>query len=232
MSTKTALVTGANKGIGFEVARQLGQAGFQVIVAGRTESKVDRAVLLLREERLAVSPLYMDVAEPSRVQHAYQILQAQVKKLDVLVNNAAVLLDDSTPFLELETVDLIQTFQTNALGPFFVSQTFLPLLSKNSRIVNVSSGAGQICGGMGTWAPVYSSSKTALNALTIQMARALQPRGIAVNAVCPGWVRTEMGGSGASRSVEKGAETIVWLATEAAQGLTGKFWRDQKEISW
>lgn len=106
------------------------------------------------------------------------------------------------------------------------------MLRKGSRIINVSSDAGRILQGVSTWAPVYSLSKTTMNAITLQLAAALQPGGIAVNAMCPGWVKTDMGGSGASRSVDKGAETAVWLATEAAQSLTGKFFRDKKEISW
>jgi len=113
--------------------------------------------------------------------------------------------------------------------PFFVSQTFLPLIPRGGKIINISSGAGSICGGISGYAPLYSASKTAENALTLHLAQALKARGIAVNLVCPGWVRTDMGGPGAARPVEKGAETPVWLATEAPGNLTGKFFRDKKE---
>ena len=111
-------------------------------------------------------------------------------------------------------------------------QTFLPLLKEGSRIINISSGAGQIVGGITTWAPIYSISKTTLNAITMHLAEALKPKHIAVNAISPGWVKTDMGGSGASRTVAKGAETVTWLATEAGINLTGKLFMDKIEIHW
>ncbi|MEX1274756.1 MAG: SDR family NAD(P)-dependent oxidoreductase, partial [Bacteroidota bacterium] len=152
--------------------------------------------------------------------------------LDILVNNAGILLDESTSILDVGPDIVHRTITINTLGAFFVTQTFLPLLVKGSRIVNVSSGAGEIGEGMSTYAPVYSISKTAMNAMTCQFALALKRKGIAVNAVCPGWVRTEMGGKMAPRSVKNGAETPVWLATDAPIGETGKFWRDKKVIAW
>ncbi len=121
---------------------------------------------------------------------------------------------------------------TNAFGAFYTVQKFLPLLKKGSRIINVSSGGGQILKGVSTWAPVYCMSKSTLNVITMQLAEALKGKQIAVNAVCPGWVRTEMGGRGAIRSVHKGAETIVWLATEANGRVSGRFFRNKKEIQW
>ncbi|MDP9291401.1 MAG: SDR family NAD(P)-dependent oxidoreductase, partial [Verrucomicrobiota bacterium] len=122
---------------------------------------------------------------------------------------------------------------TNTVGPLLVTQAFLPLLkkSKSSRVINVSSGAGQL-NDMEAWAPAYSISKTALNAVTRQFAWLWKDDGIAVNCICPGWVRTDMGGSDATRSVEQGADTVTWLATDAPQKLTGRFLRDRKEIDW
>jgi NAD(P)-dependent dehydrogenase (short-subunit alcohol dehydrogenase family) len=123
--------------------------------------------------------------------------------------------------------------ETNTIGPLLVTQTFLPLVrkSQSGRIINVSSESGQLSE-MGTWAPAYSISKTALNGVTGQFAAALAESNIAVNSVCPGWVKTDMGGRDAPRSVEQGADTIVWLATEAPQTLTGRFIRDRKAIPW
>jgi NAD(P)-dependent dehydrogenase (short-subunit alcohol dehydrogenase family) len=149
-----------------------------------------------------------------------------------LVNNAGILLDEDKSALTMTPEIFEKTFRTNTLGPWLVAQAFLPLLEKSAapRIVNVSSGGGQLDGGADGWAPGYCVSKTALNGVTMQLAAAL-PK-FAVNCVCPGWVRTDMGGSNASRSVGEGAAGIVWLAAEAPQNLTGKFFRDRKVIPW
>ncbi len=127
---------------------------------------------------------------------------------------------------------LQNTFQTNIYGPLHIIRSFIPLLRTPGKIINVSSGGGSMSEPVGGWAPAYCVSKSMLNALTRHLAFELTDRNIAVNAVCPGWVRTEMGGSGARRPVEKGAETPVWLATQAPQELTGQFFRDKKEIQW
>ena len=152
--------------------------------------------------------------------------------LDVLVNNAGVIVDGDDAILEISDDLLRKTLETNTLGALRVTRAFAPLLrkSKAPRVINVSSGSGQLTGGADGWAPAYSISKSALNGVTSQLAAAL-PK-FAVNAVCPGWVRTDMGGENASRSVEEGADTIVWLASEAPHKLTGKFLRDRKEIPW
>ena len=150
--------------------------------------------------------------------------------IDVLVNNAAVLLDEDVAITQLSADTVNKVLRTNTLGPLLVTQAFLPLLSRSSapRVVNVSSGGGQLSEGMDTWAPAYCLSKTALNAVTSLFAVALP--NISINSVCPGWVRTDMGGANATRSVEEGADTIVWLATDAPQELTGQFLRDRKPI--
>jgi NAD(P)-dependent dehydrogenase (short-subunit alcohol dehydrogenase family) len=161
-----------------------------------------------------------------------QLVSAATDHLDVLVNNAGIILegDDSITQLEAETVT--KTFQTNTLGPLLVTQAFLPLLSQSNRprVISVSSGGGQLAEGMDTWAPAYCLSKTSLNAVTGLFAAALPD--FSINAVCPGWVRTDMGGANATRSVEEGADTMVWLATEAPANLTAKFLRDRKAIAW
>jgi NAD(P)-dependent dehydrogenase (short-subunit alcohol dehydrogenase family) len=152
--------------------------------------------------------------------------------LDVLVNNAAIIADGDDGILKTSDELLRETLETNTLGALRVTRAFAPLLakSKSPRVINVSSGGGQLSGGADGWAPAYCISKTALNGVTSQLAAAL-PK-FAVNSVCPGWVRTDMGGQSATRSVEEGADTIVWLAAEAPQELTGKFLRDRKEIPW
>ena len=232
MARQTVLVTGANKGIGFEIARQLGSKGFHVILSGKSAERVENAVRKLEGDGISVQSLIMDVSNPSSVHAAFRQIAQKTAAIDVLINNAGILLDENTPLLKVPAEDLIKTFSVNAFGAFYTVQAFLPLLKKDSRIINVSSGGGQILNGVSTWSPVYCMSKTTLNALTMQLAEALRSSHIAVNAICPGWVRTDMGGMGASRSAGKGAETAVWLATEAAQNITGKFFRDKKEIDW
>ena len=150
----------------------------------------------------------------------------------MLVNNAGIIVDGDSAILEISDDLFRNTLETNTLGVLRVTRAFAPLLrkSKGPRVINVSSGGGQLTGGADGWAPAYCISKTALNGVTSQLATAL-PK-FAVNAVCPGWVRTDMGGQGATRSVEEGADTIVWLASDAPQDLTGRFLRDRKEIPW
>jgi NAD(P)-dependent dehydrogenase (short-subunit alcohol dehydrogenase family) len=228
-----SLVTGAYRGIGFEVTRVLSAAGHKVFLASRNREAATRSAATLQNKECAVSFLELDVTDAGSIRNAVQQVSAQVDHLDVLVNNAAILEDASASVFDLDPAVLERTLITNAVAPLQVTQAFLPLLrrSKGGRIINVSSGAGQLSD-MGTWAPAYSISKAALNAVTTQFAAALQSEGIAVNSVCPGWCRTEMGGPTAPRSVEQGADTIVWLATEAPQSLTGKFLRDRQEIPW
>jgi NAD(P)-dependent dehydrogenase (short-subunit alcohol dehydrogenase family) len=228
---KTALVTGANKGIGFEVARQLARQGFRVFLGARNEKTGGAAAEKLHEEGDVIF-LKIDISDANSIRGAAEELSRQSDRLDVLVNNAGILLDEDKSALTI-TPDIFETtLRTNTLGPWLVAQAFAPLLGKSQapRIVNVSSGGGQLEDGADGWAPVYCVSKTALNGVTVQLAAAL-PK-CAVNSVCPGWVRTDMGGDGATRSVGEGAATIVWLATEAPHDLTGKFVKDRKVIPW
>jgi len=222
---KTVLITGAYRGLGYEVARQLSERGWNVTLTARRREPGSAAAAKLRN----ASFLELDITDDTSVAKAARALSG----LDVLINNAAILLDDDQDILKIPPELVARTIATNALGALRVSQAFVPHLLKSSagRIVNVSSGAGQLSD-MGTWAPAYAISKTTLNAVTCTLAAALKDKAIAVNSVCPGWVRTEMGGANAPRSVQEGAAGIVWLAADAPQEKTGLFWRDREVISW
>ncbi len=222
---KTVLITGAYRGLGFEAARQLSERGWKVVVSARQRDQGCAAAAKLKN----ASFLELDITDDASVGRAAK----GVSELDVLINNAAVIAEGDQDILTIRPELVGRTIATNALGALRVSQAFVPQLLKSiaGRIVNVSSGAGQLSD-MGTWSPAYSASKTTLNAITCLLAVALKDKGIAVNSVCPGWCRTEMGGPTAPRSVEEGAGGIVWLAADAPQKKTGLFWRDRKVIPW
>jgi len=228
---KTVLITGANRGIGFETARQLAGHKFHVVIGVRSEQQGLKA---LRElERFGkASLLAVDVSDSKSIATAASNF-ASTGQLDLLINNAGIYPDEGISILTISREQMVGTFQTNTFGPLEVTRAFLPYLKKssNARVINVSSGYGQL-DGLSANVPSYCLSKLALNGLTIMLAEALKADGISVNSMCPGWVRTDMGGSAAPRSVEEGADTAVWLATEADQKLTGKFFRDRKEIPW
>jgi NAD(P)-dependent dehydrogenase (short-subunit alcohol dehydrogenase family) len=231
VTAKIVLITGANRGIGFETARQLATRGFYVVIGARSEQHGDKALREL-EGVGKVSLLVVDVSDSKSIAMAASKFSS-FGRLDVLVNNAGIYPDEGVSVLTISREQLANTFQTNTFGPLEMTQAFLPYLKKSSaaRVINVSSGYGQL-DGLSANVPSYCLSKLALNGVTIMLAAALKEHQIAVNSMCPGWVRTDMGGSGAPRSVQEGADTAVWLATEADQNLTGKFFRDRKEIGW
>jgi len=228
---RTALVTGANKGIGFEVVRELARLGLRVFLGAR-DVEAGRAAAEKLGDGGEVAFVLLDITKPDTIHRAAEEVARQGDRLDVLINNAGILLDEDKAALTITPEIFETTLRTNTLGPWLVTQAFVPLLKKSRqpRVVNVSSGGGQLEDGADGWAPAYCVSKTALNGVTAQLAAAL-PK-FAVNSVCPGWVRTEMGGENADRSVAEGAATIVWLATDAPQDLTGKFVKDRKVIPW
>ena len=232
-SSQVALVTGANRGIGLEVCRQLAAHGLRVILTGRDRPNADAAAAELQRDNLDVGAAELDVASASSIRACQRDVTKRFGGIDVLVNNAAVLVSENADLLRTPIEDFRATFETNLFGVLAVCQAFAPgmITRKYGRIVNVSSGAGQLAS-MTTYAPAYSISKTALNALTVQLAAATKGRGVLVNCADPGWVRTRMGGRSAPRSVEQGADTIVWLATLPANGPTGKFFSDRCEIAW
>ena len=230
----TALITGANKGIGKEVARQLAQRGFAVFIGARDPEKGREASEELCRQGYESTFIHLDVTDPVSIRTACGTFSQKADHLDVLINNAGILEDHGETILKLNAEMLDRTLKANVPGPILMIQDFLQHLQKSprgGRIINVSSGAGSLKS-MSTYAPAYSISKTALNAVTKQFAGALRGQNIVVNCVDPGWVRTDMGGPNAGRSVEKGAETIVWLATDAPESETGKFWYDKREADW
>lgn len=233
---KNALVTGANKGIGYEICRQLARAGWQVFLSARSPERGNAAAALLRKELpgAAVEFLPLDASSVASIDAAVAVLDGRLTALDALVNNAAIFEGEDRSILNVELDELRRTFETNTFGPLYLTQKCRHLLAKapdGGRVINLSSGLGQLQD-MEDQYPSYSISKTALNAVSRQLASALKGDRIAVNAVSPGWVRTDMGGANADRSVEEGAAGTVWLATEAPLSLTGRFLRDHDEIPW
>lgn len=234
---KIAVVTGANRGIGFEACRQLAKKEFQVVLTSRDEAKGKAAVEQLQAEGLAAYHHQLDVTSLESIDQLANFLKQKFARLDVLVNNAGVLLDyrgdlDGSIF-NTKINTLRETMETNVYGPLMLCQALVPLMKTHNygRVVNVSSGAGQLSD-MHSGYPSYRISKTALNALTRILADELKGTNVLVNSLCPGWVKTDMGGENAPRTPEQGADTIVWLATLPDNGPTGGFFRDRQLIDW
>lgn len=225
-----ALVTGANRGIGREVVRQLAARGWSVWLTARSAAKAEIAAAELKSER--VIPAQLDITSPESIVSLRERLQREAGRLDVLINNAAINYDTWQRAISADLEEVKATLDTNLFGAWRLTQVLLPLLRQSAapRIVNVSSGSGSLHD-MGGGTPAYSVSKTALNALTRMLAAELRLERILVNAVCPGWVATDMGGSG-GRPVEDGAAGIVWAATLPNDGPSGGFFRDEKPVPW
>lgn len=235
---KVAIVTGANKGIGYAVARELAKDHL-VILTARNKKKGKDAKEKLSKEGIEVDFFALDVTKENDIKKLKNYVEKKYKRLDVLINNAGILVDGKnamTPnedIMKITKKQLVDSFATNTIAPLLISQALLPLMKKNGygRIVNISSGAGQLSE-MDCWAPAYSISKTALNAVTKVLSESVSHHEIKVNSVCPGWVRTDMGGSTADISPEESAKHIVWVANLPRNGPTGKFFRFKKEIKW
>jgi NAD(P)-dependent dehydrogenase (short-subunit alcohol dehydrogenase family) len=222
---RVALVSGANRGIGGEISRQLAaDHGFLVLAGARDPGAV--------EEAEGIRSLRLDVTDRASVDALRAAVEADPGRLDVLVNNAGVY-GGPESVGEYDLDDAHRVLEVNSFGPWRLTQAMLPLLrqSGHGRVVNVSSGAGQLEDMYGGRA-AYRVSKTALNALTRIVAYDERDSGVLANSMCPGWVRTDMGGPGAPRSVEEGADTAVWLATLPDDGPTGGYFRDRKRIPW
>ena len=248
-SKRVALVTGGNRGIGFAISKQLALQGISVVISSRNISQGETAAKSIAQSRddtgdataaLTVSALQLDVTDQDSVDNLRSAIQSKFGRLDILVNNAAVLLDGDNSLPTKTYLHIVKaTLETNLIGAWRLCQSFLSMMRirKYGRIVNVSSGAGALTTiEQSLYAPAYSLSKSSLNVLTIMLANELKQgtatKNILVNAVDPGWVRTDMGGPSAPRSAEEGADIAVWLARLPDGGPTGGFFFDRKRIEW
>jgi NAD(P)-dependent dehydrogenase (short-subunit alcohol dehydrogenase family) len=229
-TSKRALITGGNRGIGLAISQGLLAQGYEVIITARSFDRAKQAA-----EQLAgtVMPIELDVSDDGSVDRAIATLNQRIDCLDVLINNAGIYPDQNVDILTISREQLDRAMQTNTFGTIRMVQAALPLLEKSNdaRVINVSSGMGAL-DGLTTTAPSYCLSKLALNGATIMLAQSLSTKRIAVNSMCPGWVRTDMGGTSAPKSPAQGADTAIWLATEAPHSLSGKFFRDRQEVSF
>ena len=242
MEKKIALITGANKGIGFETARQLGQKNITVLVGARSREKAEDAAGTLRREGLDAHALVLDVTDSSSIKRAAAEVEQKFGRLDILVNNAGIMVDDRKEQIQQPLEIWRKTFETNLFGLIETTNAFLPLLRKSAagRIVNLSSILGSIEYHATPGSPVYESketpaynvSKSAVNAYTVHLAYALRDTRIKVNAAHPGWVKTEMGGEGAMMEIADGAKTSVALATADEEGPNGAYLHAGERLPW
>jgi NAD(P)-dependent dehydrogenase (short-subunit alcohol dehydrogenase family) len=228
-----AVVTGANRGIGLEIVRQLADRGVTAVLTARKPDAGATAAATLAGAAGRVDFHPLSVTDEASIRALRDHVASQFGRLDVLVNNAGIITDTEAGGLDVSLATVRETLETNTLAPLRMAQMLLPLLkqSRAGRIVNMSSGMGALSEMDGGYA-AYRISKAALNAVTGILAVELAAHGIAVNSMCPGWVRTDMGGAHAEREVSQGADTAVWLALDAPQSLTGRFVRDRKVIPW
>lgn len=232
---KVALVTGANRGIGLEICRQLAAQGWKVVQTARSEEKGRAAFERLRADLGETADLTfqrLDVSDPGDVERIRQFIETEIGRLDVLINNAASSPEHGKTATEVDMPTVRAVMDANLFGPWMLALAFVPLMKRagGGQIINVSSGKGSFTK-LGPDYPAYRVSKTALNAFTVVLASDLKDANIRVNAVTPGWVRTHLGGINAPRSVEEGAAGTVWLAN-LEDAPTGKFFRDQEEFPW
>ena len=239
---RVALVTGANRGIGFAISRQLAQKGHIVILAARDLNKCQAACSQLNREGFDVGhTLQLDVTAEDSIRSALEQIKKIFGRLDILVNNAGIVADDKATVLDMKADVLQMTLQTNFYGPLVLCQRCVPMMraGQYGRIVNISSTLGSLTDiadfdspYSGLQTPAYRLSKTMLNGLTALIAREVRNDNILVNSVCPGWVRTDMGGKHAPLSPDEGADTPVWLATLPDGGPSGGFFRERERIAW
>ncbi|MUG97273.1 SDR family NAD(P)-dependent oxidoreductase [Scytonema sp. UIC 10036] len=238
---KIALVTGANKGLGFEISRQLATTGLTVLIGARDENKGAEAAEKLQAQGFDVQSIKLNVSDISSIATAAKNIEERFGKLDILINNAGVLHDGGVNPSDLDVKVFKETFETNVFGAFAVLQAMLPLIRKSNagRIVNISSTLGSLTDTLDPNSHyfqyrglAYQASKTALNAITVQFAKELADTPIKVNSACPGWLQTDMGSADAPGTVEEGADTPVWLATLPEDGPTGGFFNSRKPVPW
>lgn len=227
---RIALVSGGNRGIGLEVCRQLAERGYTVVVGSRDEERGRAAVEGLEGNAI---PHQLDVSDARSVDRMAAFLEQEFGRLDILVNNAAISNDEGQRGVDADLDRVKESLEANLFGAWRLCEMAIPLMLRNGygRIVNVSTGLAAL-EDMGGGSPGYRVSKTALNALTRILASELRGSGILINAVNPGWVQTDMGGSDATRPVEEGAEALVWAATLPNNGPTGGFFQDRRPVPW
>lgn len=238
---KVALITGANKGLGYEISRQLGKLGITILVAARDKKRGLAAAEKLKTEGIDAHPVILDVTHEPSITRAATFIEQEYGRLDILINNAGLMPDMSLTAANTPPDILHTVFETNFFGPIAVAQGMLPLLRKSEagRIVNMSSSLGSLTLASDPTSPMaefkvlgYDASKTALNSFTVHLAWELRSTPIKVNSACPGWVKTDMGGENAPGTVEQGADTPVWLATLPADGPTGGFFNSRQQVPW
>jgi NAD(P)-dependent dehydrogenase (short-subunit alcohol dehydrogenase family) len=230
---RIALVTGGNRGIGLEICRQLAKLGIRVLLGARDLAKGIAAASELSAAKLAVEARELDVADDESIQECMNLIRRDLGRLDILVNNAGIMVEETDDAPEEELRIVRDTMQTNVYGPLLLSRLAIPIMKSRryGRIVNLSSGMGSLTE-MGAGYIAYRMSKAGINVVTRVLAAETEGMGILVNSADPGWVQTDMGGRGANRTLYKGAETPVWLATVPEGGPTGGFFRDRKAIPW
>ena len=240
MTTGIALITGANKGIGLEIARQLGAQGITVLIGARDQKRGSEAAEKLQAENIDAHAVQLDVTNQQSIDAAANYIESEFGKLDILVNNAGIAIDNAPPS-QLDLEILRRTYDTNFFGVFAVTKAMLPLLHKSQagRIVNTSSGLGSLTQNSDPnyeYAQIkylaYNSSKTALNAMTVQFAHELKDTPIKVNSADPGYVATDINNNNGTRTVQQGASTPVRLATLPADGPTGSYFDDNGVVPW
>jgi NAD(P)-dependent dehydrogenase (short-subunit alcohol dehydrogenase family) len=233
MDERIAIVTGGNRGIGFEICRQLARNKFKVLLTSRDPKKGIDACNILRDENLNVHFHPLDVSAEASIEKFAELIKTTYGRADVLVNNAGILIDGALSIDRIDPDIIRNTFETNVLGPLRLIQVVLPLMKKQGygRIVNMSSELGSLHE-MGGGYPAYRISKTSINVITRVFSAELQGSNILINSMSPGWVKTEMGGAGAPRSVEQGADTAIWLSMLPDNGPTGSFFKDRTRIEW
>ncbi len=233
MDKKIVAVTGGNRGIGFQVCSDLAKKGLKVLLTARNCERGIESANMLQGEGLDVTFFELDVSSAESIDNFVTLVTEEFGRIDVLVNNAAIIPDARSSGLSVEIQELQVSLETNVYGIIQLSQKIIPLMIKNNygRIINMSSGMGQFAD-MGSGYLAYRISKTAVNTITKVLANETDSHNIQINSVDPGWVKTEMGGAGASLSVEEGADTIVWLSTQPDNSPTGMFYKKREIISW
>ena len=231
--TRVALITGANRGIGLETARQLARLGIIAVIGSRDLAKGQMAAESLKSEGLDAPVVQLDVTDSASVARGVAEATSFFGRIDILINNAGIFTDRHIPALEIAPDHVEEIFQANTIGPLRMIQAVVPGMKERGygRIVNISSMLAQLKD-MGPLKPGYRMSKTALNALTRVVAAEVGPANIKVNTMSPGWVKTDMGGMDAPRTVAEGADTAVWLATLPDDGPSGGFFESRKAIPW